>query len=290
MAEDCPDCTSDLAICEEATSGPTVVVAQPVGTKACDPDMATCPPSACCSTFDIIEDGAGDSFGFSAGGPFRVGFGACGDADGLCPPPGGLAPLLDPPEFPAIYVIPGPLNDFTGGGAEAGLICFGAGGCSGNAGGVAPGSYELTARLQVVDALPGMRVVVLFFPDCQDPSVRYIVADFGVPCMCAIGGGQGQCVNTQPVCTLVVGELTAFTGSCNPGFQLLVQPPCAPICVSAGFTPFIQNFQFGALRLTNQDIVGCNASPLVSVGQYLNECQVFSFDDCATFNCGCTAG
>lgn len=251
--------------CQNPNSGPDVVVNGPTGTTPPCPDGAAntvCLPQRCCNFFNLPADGGGDSFFFSAGGPFEVGIAACSET---CPPPGGAAVLETPTS--GGFINPGILSNLVGGGAEAGIVCWGQ--CF-------SGSFQLTARVELVNAFAGERVQVLFYPDCKDVSSRFIVLDCGVECIFVCTTGTAAAVGTQPVCKVCTGDLSVFLQGSNPGFQLLVTQPCTPASAPVSPTPpSIRNFQFKALRMTNRNVVDCSGSPTVAASQYLADCQVF---------------
>lgn len=238
-----------MAICDN-NEGPTITVRQGEGTEPCgDPipgqPSEPCDPGACCNYFKLLKEGEGPSFIFSAGGPFGLHpFITCSPY--ACPPTFSLVPLPvavpspNPPVGLPTLTTPGPLAD---------VICMP---------GLPTGTYLAKARVEIHNFNPGNRIVVLYRPDCA-VATEYVVLDYTSPCgpASALVGFDNQ---------VLTGELAVPNTTCNPGFRILVQNNvCAQCPGQSPAFPYIRNFQFEALRLSNRDIVNCGGSLLDTI-------------------------
>lgn len=232
--------------CDPNNSGPEFVIDPALGTEPCAVDSATsttpCEVTACCNYYSLIDEGRGLSFIYSAGGPFSI----VEDMEpcaGICTPLGELLPL--PPSPGGIaggrpVLDPGPLSD---------IICMP---------NLPPGTYRAAARVELFAATPATRIVVLYLPDCEDTTTRYLVMECGTPCPCC-EGGEPLCPSDNLACS---NYLFVENTGCSPGFQILAQAGCDSS--GANVIPWIQNVQLDLQRISGRSLVTCNGSDLVN--------------------------
>jgi len=252
----CTTCRQNRCICSttENAFGIPLTVTQPEGDELnaseladllpCDSSSCTstpADPNVCCNYFNSREGGNGDSFFYSAGGPFLI----SKIGTNTCPIP--VSSLTTLPAGTGTHQDPGILAD---------VVCVD----------LQPGTFKFDARFELHDAAPGTRVVVLYRPDCNDDT-EYLVSDCALPCAsCVTVSATPTEVISPPQNIMCSNFMVVPNNTCNPGFRILAlgghdQGGC--VGSSCPTAPFIRNVQLSIERMTSRDLVDCNTSALV---------------------------
>jgi hypothetical protein len=215
-----------------------VDVIEPSGVIPCaGTATAPCLPSACCGQFNL-EESTGFSALLSYGGPFTLPPQTVDqDCDTFC------GSVCGPQPLPGTYGI---LSD---------VICLG---------NLAPGTFQLYFRAELINQVAGQRIVAVFYPDCTnpDPNTGYVIADWS-SLFEAGDPSDPSAVISSCGPTVISTDISVFSPNCNPGVQILFDPGCTNIIISPPPTATLRNIQFKALRLSSRDQINCTGSPLV---------------------------
>lgn len=275
----CASCRQTRCVCEDrGVLGISVTVDPPAGDDLIESTL-DCPstpcestpgtPTECQNSFRTREGMNGDSFLFSAGGPFELGPIVPCPSTFVCPPADvDLVPLAAPTT--SGFIEPGSLAD---------VICVD----------LQPGTYKVEATFTMRCANPGTRVVVHYFPNCTDDTVGFTVLDCAAPCP-PFQVAEVFLNQTTLQCT---GMLAVPNPNCKAGFQILTQVNCAQCALeanAAGNTcvPSIENLQLIFTRLTARNLLSTNTTDLIS--NTTANVRTFNSDDASSVATPCSFG
>lgn len=256
----CSSCKQVRCVCASGETGPEFIFVEPTGDIACPstPCESTvcagepCAISDCCNFFKGREGDDGDSFLFTAGGPFILGAIPVCSGGYLCPPDDSVSPfqsfqeggvdILTPVGPDLVSVDPGPLDA---------VMCPD----------LPPGTYRSAVRFRLKSAPSGTRVIVLYRPNCDDATEEYVVHDCFAPCPPADSScvREGSFPFVDIDCT---NFLNVWNPNCQPGFRVMTQTGCSTVGATT-IRPYVENFQMELVRVTSRDLIHCNGAPLL---------------------------